>query len=160
MKQKAYFAGGCLWGVEHLMQQQKGVISVVSGYMGGHMDNPTYEQVKSHATGHAETVEVLYDSSLVSYGTLLRLFMEIHDPTQLNRQGVDVGSQYRSEIFYQTEQERCEALDVIGILRKKGYDVVTRVTPASKFWVAEEYHQDYCMAHNIEPECHVRVRRF
>ncbi|MBE6230685.1 MAG: peptide-methionine (S)-S-oxide reductase MsrA [Bacteroidales bacterium] len=160
MKRKAYFAGGCFWGVEHLMQQQKGVISVVSGYMGGNMENPTYEQVKSHITGHAETVEVLYDPLQVSYLTLLKLFMEIHDPTQLNRQGVDVGPQYRSEIFYQTEQERSEALDVIQILKEKGYNVATRVTPASKFWVAEEYHQDYCKVHNIEPECHVRVRRF
>ncbi len=160
MKRKAYFAGGCFWGVEHLMQQQKGVISVVSGYMGGNMENPTYEQVKSHITGHAETVEVLYDPLQVSYLTLLKLFMEIHDPTQLNRQGVDVGPQYRSEIFYQTEQERSEALDVIQILKEKGYNVATRVTPASKFWVAEEYHQDYCMVNNIEPECHVRVRRF
>ena len=157
---KAYFAGGCFWGVEHLMQQQEGVISVVSGYMGGHKENPTYQQVKSQSTGHAETVEIIYDPHKVSYETLLKLFMEIHDPTQLNRQGVDVGTQYRSEIFYQTPQEQECALNVIQILKEKGYDVVTKVTPASTFWEAEDYHQNYCEVHKIEPECHVRVKRF
>ena len=160
MENKAYFAGGCFWGVEHLMQQQEGVISVVSGYMGGHKDNPTYQEVKSHMTGHAETVEVTYDPEKVTYTTLLKLFMEIHDPTQLDRQGVDVGPQYRSEIFYQTEEERSAALDVLEILKSKGYDVVTKVTPASIFWIAEDYHQDYCQVHGIEPECHMRVKRF
>lgn len=160
MERKAYFAGGCFWGVEHLMQQQEGVISVVSGYMGGDKENPTYQQVKSHTTGHAETVEITYNPQIVSYETLLKLFMEIHDPTQLNRQGVDVGPQYRSEIFYLTEEERECAVGIIQILKNKGFDVVTRVTPASRFWMAEEYHQNYCEVHHIEPECHVRVKRF
>lgn len=160
MEQKAYFAGGCFWGVEHLMQQQEGVLSVVSGYMGGYKDNPTYQEVKSHETGHAETVEITYDSEKVTYTTLLKLFMEIHDPTQLDRQGIDVGPQYRSEIFYRTEEEKSEALDIIDILKNKGYDIVTKVTPASKFWIAEEYHQNYCQVHGIEPECHIRVKRF
>ena len=111
-------------------------------------------------TGHAETVEVTYDPEKVTYTTLLKLFMEIHDPTQLDRQGVDVGPQYRSEIFYQTEEERSAALDVLEILKSKGYDVVTKVTPASIFWIAEDYHQDYCQVHGIEPECHMRVKRF
>ena len=106
MKMKAYFAGGCFWGTEHLMQQQEGVETVVSGYMGGHKENPTYQEVKSHTTGHAETVEITYNPEVVSYETLLKLFMEIHDPTQLDRQGVDVGPQYRSEIFYQTPDEK------------------------------------------------------
>ena len=141
MKMKAYFAGGCFWGTEHLMQQQEGVETVVSGYMGGHKENPTYQEVKSHTTGHAETVE-------------------IHDPTQLDRQGVDVGPQYRSEIFYQTPDEKECAEKIIAILKGKGYDVVTKVTPASKFWEAEDYHQNYCEVHNIEPECHMRVKRF
>ena len=160
MKMKAYFAGGCFWGVEHLMQQQEGVDTVVSGYMGGDKENPTYQEVKTHTTGHAETAEVTYNSEVVSYETLLKLFMEIHDPTQLNRQGVDVGPQYRSEIFYLTPDEKQTAEKVIGILKEKGYDVVTKVTPARKFWVAEDYHQDYCQVHNIEPECHIRVKRF
>lgn len=160
MKMKAYFAGGCFWGTEHLMQQQEGVDTVVSGYMGGHKENPTYQEVKSHTTGHAETVEITYNPEVVSYETLLRLFMEIHDPTQLDRQGVDVGPQYRSEIFYQTPCEKECAEKVIGILKGKGYDVVTRVTPAGRFWEAEDYHQNYCQVHNIEPECHMRVKRF
>lgn len=160
MEKKAYFAGGCFWGVEHLMQQEEGVINVVSGYMGGHVDNPTYLQVKGHTTGHAETVEITYNSKVTSYETLLKLFMEIHDPTQLNRQGVDIGLQYRSEIFYLTQDEKECAEKVIGILKEKGYEVVTKVTPAGKFWVAEEYHQNYCQVHGIEPECHMRVKRF
>ena len=160
MEKKAYFAGGCFWGTEHLMQQQEGVLDVVSGYMGGHIENPTYQQVKSRTTGHAETVEITYNPEAVTYETLLKLFMEIHDPTQLNRQGVDEGPQYRSEIFYSTQEEKECAEKVIGILKEKGYDVVTKVTPASKFWVAEEYHQNYCVIHNIEPECHMRVKRF
>ncbi|MBQ5864593.1 MAG: peptide-methionine (S)-S-oxide reductase MsrA [Bacteroidales bacterium] len=160
MEKKAYFAGGCFWGVEHLMQQEEGVINVVSGYMGGHVDNPTYLQVKGHTTGHAETVEITYNSKVTSYETLLKLFMEIHDPTQLNRQGVDIGPQYRSEIFYLTQDEKECAEKVIGILKEKGYEVVTKVTPAGQFWVAEEYHQNYCQVHGIEPECHMRVKRF
>lgn len=160
MEKKAYFAGGCFWGVEHLMQQEEGVINVVSGYMGGHVDNPTYLQVKGHTTGHAETVEITYNSKVTSYETLLKLFMEIHDPTQLNRQGVDIGPQYRSEIFYLTQDEKECAEKVIGILKEKGYEVVTKVTQAGKFWVAEEYHQNYCQVHGIEPECHMRVKRF
>ena len=160
MKMKAYFAGGCFWGTEHLMQQQEGVETVVSGYMGGHKENPTYQEVKSHITGHAETVEITYNPEVVSYETLLKLFMEIHDPTQLDRQGVDVGPQYRSEIFYQTPDEKECAEKIIAILKGKGYDVVTKVTPASKFWEAEDYHQNYCEVHNIEPECHMRVKRF
>jgi methionine-S-sulfoxide reductase len=160
MEKKAYFAGGCFWGVEHLMQQEEGVINVVSGYMGGHVDNPTYLQVKGHTTGHAETVEITYNSKVTSYETLLKLFMEIHDPTQLNRQGVDIGPQDRSEIFYLTQDEKECAEKVIGILKEKGYEVVTKVTPAGKFWVAEEYHQNYCQVHGIEPECHMRVKRF
>mgnify|MGYP003392240462 FL=1 len=142
------------------MQQEEGVINVVSGYMGGHVDNPTYLQVKGHTTGHAETVEITYNSKVTSYETLLKLFMEIHDPTQLNRQGVDIGPQYRSEIFYLTPDEKECAEKVIGILKEKGYEVVTKVTPAGKFWVAEEYHQNYCQVHGIEPECHMRVKRF
>ena len=131
MEKKAYFAGGCFWGTEHLMQQQEGISNVVSGYMGGPKENRTYQEVKSHSTGHAETVEITYNPEAVSYETLLKLFMEIHDPTQLDRQGVDVGPQYRSEIFYSSDDEKECAEKIIGILKGKGYDVVTKVTPAS-----------------------------
>ena len=119
MEKKAYFAGGCFWGTEHLMQQQEGVLDVVSGYMGGHIENPTYQQVKSRTTGHAETGEITYNPEAVDYETLLKLFMEIHDPTQLNRQGVDEGPQYRSEIFYSTPEEKECAEKIIGILKEK-----------------------------------------
>ena len=157
---KVILAGGCFWGVEAYFKQIKGVIDTSCGYANGNKENPTYQEVKSHTTGHAETVEITYNPEVVSYETLLKLFMEIHDPTQLDRQGVDVGPQYRSEIFYQTPDEKECAEKIIAILKGKGYDVVTKVTPASKFWEAEDYHQNYCEVHNIEPECHMRVKRF
>lgn len=160
MYKKAYFAGGCFWGVEHLMQQQNGVVDVVSGYMGGDFENPTYEDVCSDVTGHAEVVEVNYDPQIVDYETLLKLFMEIHDPTQADGQGPDIGSQYRSEIFYNDDDEKDCANKIIGILRDNGFDVVTRVTAASTFWKAENYHQDYYVKHNKRPYCHFRVKRF
>lgn len=156
----AIFAGGCFWGVEHLMQQQEGVISVESGYTGGDMPNPSYEQVCSGATGHAEAVEVTFDPSQVSYEQLAKLFFEIHDPTQMNRQGPDIGSQYRSEVFYTTPQQKEIAENLIKTLKGKGYDVVTKVTPASTFWKAETYHQDYYDKKGSQPYCHSRVKRF
>ncbi len=160
MIRKAIYAGGCFWGVEHYMQKAEGVIDVTSGYIGGNVDNPTYQQVKSHTTGHAEAVMVEYDPSKTDYETLTMLFLEIHDPTQEGGQGVDIGPQYRSEIYYSNEDERGIAEKLINILKGKGYKVVTKVTPVSKFWTAEEYHQNYCERHNIEPECHFRVKRF
>ncbi len=156
----AIFAGGCFWGVEHYMQKQPGVISVESGYIGGHVAYPTYEQVKSQTTGHAEAVRITYDPQKTDYETLLRFFFEIHDPTQADGQGIDIGSQYRSEIFYQTEEEKLITEKVIGILRERGYDVVTKVTPASPFYEAEDYHQDYFEHHEGEPDCHFYTKRF
>ena len=156
----AIFAGGCFWGVEHLMQQQEGVISVEAGYIGGSTDNPTYADVCSHRTGHAEAVRVIYDPSVVSYEELAKLFFEIHDPTQENRQGPDIGEQYRSEIFYTTEDQKDTAEHLIEILKNKGYKVVTKVTPAGKFWPAEAYHQDYYERTGSQPYCHARVKRF
>lgn len=156
----AIFAGGCFWGVEHLMQQQKGVVSVESGYIGGHMDNPTYEQVCSHTTGHAEAVRVSFDPSKVSYEELAKLFFEIHDPTQVDRQGPDVGDQYRSEVFYTTPGQKEVAARLIGLLKDKGYDVVTKVTPATTFWPAESYHQDYYERRGTQPYCHSHAKRF
>ncbi len=156
----AIFAGGCFWGVEHLMQQQKGVISVESGYIGGEKENPTYKEVCTKTTGHAEAVRILYDPKEVSYETLAKLFFEIHDPTQADGQGPDLGPQYRSEIFYQTEEEKETALKLIAQLKAKGYDVVTEVTKATTFYPAEEYHQDYYVNKGTEPYCHSRVKRF
>jgi peptide methionine sulfoxide reductase msrA/msrB len=157
--EKAYFAGGCFWGVEHLFQQVKGVLAVTSGFMGGTVDKPTYQQVCTGTTGHAETVEVLYDPAQVRYEQLARRFFEIHDPTQKDRQGPDVGTQYRSAVFYTSPQQKQIAEMLIALLRAKGYDVVTELTPASPFWPAEDYHQDYIDKHPQRP-CHTPVDRF
>lgn len=159
-REVAIFAGGCFWGVEHLMQQQPGVISVVSGYVGGEVENPTYEQICTKTTGHAEAVEITYDPLVVDYETLIKLFFEIHDPTQVDGQGPDVGPQYRSEVFYTTEQQSKIAHKVIEVLRAKGFDVKTKVTPAATFYKAEEYHQDYYDRKGTEPYCHFRKKIF
>lgn len=159
-QESAIFAGGCFWGVEHLMQQQEGVVSVESGYIGGTTINPTYEQVKAHITGHAEAVRVLYYPELVSYETLAKLFFEIHDPTQPDGQGPDIGDQYRSEIFFSSPQQYEVAQNLIAQLRERGYEVATKLTPASTFYPAEGYHQDYYERKGTEPYCHARVRRF
>ena len=156
----AIFAGGCFWGVEHLFQQVEGVISATSGYTGGHVANPTYKDVCSGRTGHAEAVKVVFDPRQVSYEQLARFFFEIHDPTQLNRQGPDAGTQYRSAVFYATEEQKDIAEKLIAVLRGKGYEVVTQVLPASDFYPAEEYHQDYFEKHTNAHGCHVRVERF
>ena len=129
----AIFAGGCFWGVEHLMQQQPGILSIEVGYIGGSTENPTYREVCSHTTGHAEAVRIVFDPKKVSYTTLAKLFFEIHDPTQSDGQGPDLGDQYRSEIFYTTSRQKEIAEELIGQLQGKGCQVVTRVTPATVF---------------------------
>lgn len=156
----ALFAGGCFWGVEYMLSKLPGVRSVESGYTGGTTRNPTYEQVCSHRTGHAEAVRVVFDPRQLTYEELARQFFEIHDPTQLNRQGPDVGDQYRSEIFYTSPEQRRIAEELIAELRGKGYAVVTRVTPASTFWPAEEYHQRYYERKGTQPYCHIYTKRF
>jgi len=156
----AIFAGGCFWGVEYLLEQIPGVRSVESGYTGGTTENPTYEAVCSHRTGHAEAVRVSFDPDIVSFETLARTFFEIHDPTQIDRQGPDIGDQYRSEIFYTDDSQRRIAERLIAELRDNGYDVATRLTPASRFWPAESYHQDYYRRKGTLPYCHRRTRRF
>lgn len=156
----AIFAGGCFWGVEHLLSKIDGVKSVVSGYIGGKTENPTYEQVCRTNTGHAEAVRVLYDPKVVSYETLTKRFFEIHDPTQIDRQGPDVGDQYRSEVFYTTPEQKQVTEKLIAQLRAKGYEVATEVTPATRFWPAETYHQDYYDRKGTQPYCHSYVKRF
>ncbi len=156
----AIFAGGCFWGVEYHFKKVKGVLSVKSGYTGGVIDNPSYKQVCSGKTGHAEAVEVEFDSALVSYETLAKLFFEIHDPTQRNRQGPDIGTQYRSAIFYVDEEQKRVAEKLIGELKSKGYHVATSVDKAGKFWYAEEYHQDYYAKTGHQPYCHIYQKRF
>ncbi|MDD2358691.1 MAG: bifunctional methionine sulfoxide reductase B/A protein [Thiovulaceae bacterium] len=156
----AIFAGGCFWGVEYLMEQQKGVISVESGYIGGRTKNPTYEEVCTKTTGFAEAVRIKYNPKIIDYETLAKLFFEIHDPTQLNRQGPDVGDQYRSEVFYTSDKQKEIALKLIKILKDKGLNVVTKVTKATEFYKAEAYHQDYYKRKGTQPYCHIRTKRF
>ena len=159
-REAAIFAGGCFWGVEYYMQKQKGVISVESGYIGGTVKNPTYEIVCSETSGHAEAVKIVFDPSLTNFETLAKIFFEIHDPTQLNRQGPDFGKQYRSEIFYTNLQQKIIANNLIKILQKKGYNVTTKVTLATEFYKAEDYHQNYYKSKGTLPYCHKYTKRF
>lgn len=156
----AIFAGGCFWGVEYFLEQEEGVVSVESGYIGGVIENPTYQQISTGETLHAEAVEVIYDKTKVSYETLARLFFEIHDPTQKDRQGPDVGNQYRSEIYYTQPEHKEIAEKLIKELKAKGFDVVTAVTPATHFYEAEDYHQDYYRQKGSLPYCHGYTKRF
>jgi len=144
--EKAAFAAGCFWGVEAEFRQIKGIIATAVGYEGGTLPNPTYHDVCSDQTGHAETVEVEYDPSRVSYDDLLRVFWENHDPTQRNRQGPDVGTQYRSVIFYHTPEQQATALASKEYMERSGRykrAIVTEIVPAATFYRAEEYHQQY-----------------
>ncbi|WP_375581333.1 peptide-methionine (S)-S-oxide reductase MsrA [Marivirga tractuosa] len=140
----AYFAGGCFWCVEASFEQIKGVKEAVSGYSGGEEKDPSYKEVSYGRTNHAEAVMVLYDTSIINYETLLDIFFVAHDPTQLNRQGPDVGKQYRSAIFYRNSTEKNLALKKMNELASKFDDeIVTELTAFTKFWEAEDYHQDY-----------------
>lgn len=143
----AYFAGGCFWGIEHRFQQCPGVVEVTSGYMNGRTDKPTYEDVCGHDTGHAEAVRVVYDPNRISFGQLVRGFFLMHDPTQLNRQGPDVGDQYRSAIFTTDEAQLREAEAIRASLQASpafvGRRIVTQIEAAKPFFPAEAYHQDY-----------------
>lgn len=158
--QQAVFAGGCFWGVEHLMQSAPGVLDVQSGYTGGSVTQPSYEQVRAGQTGHFEAVRVTYDPAQIDYETLAKLFFEIHDPTQADGQGPDIGSQYRSAVFYADANQKQIAEKLIAYLKEKGYKVVTQVLPLKIFWPAEEYHQDYYARKGTQPYCHMRVKRF
>lgn len=155
---RVYFAAGCFWGVQHLLKEQPGVISTTVGYTGGRTENPTYQDVCTHTTGHAEAVEVLYDPARVDFETLAKLFFEMHDPTQPDGQGLDIGDQYRSEIFYTTDEQKAVAEKLIAELKGRGMNIVTRVTPAGKFWPGEEYHQDYYAKKGGQPYCHARKK--
>jgi len=156
----AIFAGGCFWGVDYYMKKAPGVVAVISGYTGGHVANPTYKQVCTGLTGHAEAVKVFYDPRKTDYDKLLRLFLEIHDPTQVGGQGPDIGDQYRSEIFYLNDEQKKTADTDLSILREKGFNVATAVTKASEFYPAEDYHQDYYFKNGKLPYCHVYTKRF
>ncbi len=155
-KEMATLAGGCFWCLEAVYDQLRGVESVESGYLGGQHPDPTYEQVCSGRTGHAEAVQITFDPAVVSYRELLEVFFVIHDPTTLNRQGNDVGTQYRSAIFYHSPEQRKTAEEVMASLtRDKVFDqpLVTEVVPAVPFYVAEDYHQEYFSRHASQPYC-------
>lgn len=158
--ERAIFASGCFWGTEYYLQRAPGVISTTVGYTGGHVESPNYKQVCTGQTGHAESVEVLFDPSLSSYEQLAKLFFETHDFTQLNRQGPDIGPQYRSEIFYVDDNQKRIAEQLIKTLKQKNYDIKTKLTPASQFWPAEKYHQDYYQHNGQTPYCHIRKKVF
>ena len=155
--EKATFGAGCFWGVEAAFRQIKGVVSTSVGYSGGSYEDPTYRDVCSGRTGHAEVVEVVYDPSKVPYGDLLKGFWENHNPTTLNRQGPDIGSQYRSAIFFHTPEQEAAARAAKEALETSGRysrPVVTEITPASKFYPAEEYHQQYLEKRGLST-CHI-----
>lgn len=155
--EKATFAAGCFWGVEETFRTLEGVESTLVGYIGGHTEQPTYKEVCTGQTGHAEAVEVTYDPSKVSYETLLNIFWENHDPTQLNRQGPDVGAQYRTAIFYHSNEQREAAEASKKALNESGRfkrPIVTQIVPAPTFWHAEEYHQQYLLKRGLA-NCHI-----
>ena len=144
--EKAVFAGGCFWGMQDLIRKQNGVTATRVGYTGGALENPTYNDVKTGKTGHAESIEIEFDPAVTTYRALLELFFQIHDPTTVNRQGNDVGSQYRSAIFYLSDAQKDIAIDTIKDVDASGLwpgKVVTEVVAASAFWEAEDFHQDY-----------------
>lgn len=152
----ATFAGGCFWCTEAVFLELNGVKTVKSGYIGGTVANPTYEQVSSGSTGHAEAIQIEFDPKKITFGELMEIFFATHDPTTLNRQGADVGTQYRSEIFYHNEVQKQLATDYIALLDKEntyGKKVVTKVSPAPKFYVAEDYHQNYYSQNKGQSYC-------
>ncbi|MDD3342054.1 MAG: peptide-methionine (S)-S-oxide reductase MsrA [Sulfurospirillaceae bacterium] len=143
-KEVATFGGGCFWCLEAVFEETRGVLDVVNGYAGGEIKNPTYEQVCSGATGHAEVVQIMFDPKIISYEALLKIFWLIHDPTTLNRQGNDIGTQYRSVIFYHSEEQKEKAESSIKTFSSKFINpIVTELKPLKTFYTAEAYHQDY-----------------
>ncbi len=144
-KETAILAAGCFWGVQYYFDQIPGVLETEVGYTGGTSDNPSYEQVCGHGTGHAEATKIIFDPGKINYETLLRQFFRMHDPTQMNRQGPDVGDQYRSAIFYDSEEQKTTAQKIIDELNKSKFagKIVTSLEPAGKFWPAEDYHQKF-----------------
>lgn len=166
-KETATLAGGCFWCLEAVFDQLKGVESVVSGYTGGHKPNPTYYEVCSETTGHAEAVQIVFDPQVISYRDLLGVFFSVHDPTTLNRQGNDVGTSYRSAIFYHSTEQKTAAEETIAALTREGLwpdPIVTEVTPFDVFYPAEDYHQEYFSKNPWQPYCVMvvapKVRKF
>ena len=159
-REVATLGGGCFWCLEAVYQELRGVEKVESGYSGGHVADPTYREVCSETTGHAEVVQVTFDPDVVSYRDILEVYFSIHDPTTLNRQGADVGTQYRSVIFYHDDEQRAVAERVISDLESEGIwsdPIVTEVVPFDEFYVAEDYHQNYFRNNGFQPYCQVII---
>ena len=158
---EVYFAGGCFWGTEHFFQQIRGVVGTEVGYANGNKENPTYEEVCSGTTGHAEVVQITYDPNQTNTNEIFKVFFTVHDPTTLNRQGADIGTQYRSVIFYSNEQEKKEAQNIITALESSKVfpsPIVTTIEPLLDFYKAEEYHQDYYNNNKNQPYCKMVIQ--
>lgn len=158
--EEAIYAAGCFWGVEYFLKRLPGVLKTEVGYTGGHKNNPTYQEVCSHATGHVEAIRVIYDPTKIDYEALTKYFFEIHDPTQANGQGPDIGEQYLSVIYYYSDEQRLVAKKLIEQLESSGYPIATVLKPVATFWRAEEYHQDYYEKQMKTPYCHRYIKRF
>ncbi len=158
--EEAIFAGGCFWGVEYYLKKLDGVLKVESGYTGGELDNPSYDDICHKNTGHFEAVRVIFDPTKTNYEELTKYFFEIHDPTQTNGQGPDIGEQYLSAIFYYDNKQLKIAEKLIEELKNNSFEVVTLLLPVSIFWPAEEYHQDYYGKNGNAPYCHSYQKRF
>jgi peptide methionine sulfoxide reductase msrA/msrB len=156
----AYFAGGCFWGVEHFLEKMDGVEEVDSGYAGGATSNPSYKDVLYKDTGHLEAVRVRYHSDQVDFKSIAKRFFEIHDPTQKDGQGPDIGAQYLSAVFYTSPEQKGDTQALISKLESRGFKVATELRKFSKFWPAEDYHQDYYVKSGKKPYCHGVVKRF
>ncbi|WP_100914134.1 peptide-methionine (S)-S-oxide reductase MsrA [Pseudoalteromonas spongiae] len=156
--QTAIFGGGCFWCIDAAFRRLKGVQSVLSGYSGGHLDNPTYQDICTGLSGHAEVVKIEFDEQVISYSTLLQIFFELHDPTQLNRQGNDIGTQYRSVIFYLDDVQKLASLKMLASQQVLFADkIVTELSPATLFYSAETYHQDYYRDNPNQPYCSIMI---
>ncbi|MFN5943884.1 MAG: peptide-methionine (S)-S-oxide reductase MsrA [Phycisphaerae bacterium] len=152
----ALVGAGCFWGVEHIFAEQDGIINAISGYSGGHVENPTYKQICTDMTGHAEVVQVTFDPAKISYEQVIDIFFRLHDPTQINRQGPDIGTQYRSVIYYYNDEQKAAAQRVKDKFAPRfKRPIATAIEPAKPFYIAEDYHQDYYVKTGKEPYCHV-----
>lgn len=158
--EEAIFAAGCFWGVEYYFQKLPGIIKTQVGYTGGHKNDPTYEEVCSGNTGHVEAIRVVFDPKKVSYEEVVKYFFEIHDPTQADGQGPDLGDQYLSAVFYYDAPQKNSVEKLVSALKTNGYDIKTKISPVRIFWPAEDYHQAYYAKNDKQPYCHHYVKRF